>query len=124
MAQKILVTGASGFIAGHCILELIRHGHEVRGTIRDLSRAESLKGMLQKHEPRARDLELVAATLDDADSWVPAADGCDGIFHIASPVPTVQPKNPADVIEPAIAGTVNVLNAFLTEENFTLINHI
>ena len=28
-----LVTGASGFIAGHCIAELASHGYEVRGTV-------------------------------------------------------------------------------------------
>jgi dihydroflavonol-4-reductase len=53
----------------------------------------------------------VAASLTDPVSWVPAVEGCDAIFHVASPVPTIQPKIPADVIEPARQGTLNVLEA-------------
>ena len=41
-------------------------------------------------------------------------DGCDSIFHIASPVPIVQPKTRegiSELIEAAQIGTLNVLNA-------------
>ena len=33
----VLVTGATGYIAGHCIRELLEHGYRVRGTVRSLS---------------------------------------------------------------------------------------
>ncbi|MFD4431073.1 NAD-dependent epimerase/dehydratase family protein, partial [Nocardia sp. NPDC058497] len=36
MTTRVLVTGATGFVAGHCIAELLEHGYAVRGTVRDL----------------------------------------------------------------------------------------
>lgn len=111
MADKILVTGASGFIATHCILDLLAHGYEVRGSIRDMSRAEALQNLLTAHEPAAKDMEFVEAHLDESECWRAAVAGCSGVFHVASPVPTIQPKDPAEVVEPAVAGTLNVLSA-------------
>ncbi len=110
-AQKILVTGASGFIGSHCVLELLNHGYEVRGSVRDLNRADELRGMLMKHNLAAGNMEFAAAELNDARSWIEAAQGCDGIFHAASPIPLEQPRNPEELIKPARQGTLNVLNA-------------
>lgn len=108
---KILVTGASGFIASHCVLDLLANGYEVRGSIRDLGRTGNLTAMYQRHGGDVSRLEFVAASLTDAGSWHKAVAGCDTIFHVASPVPTIQPKNPDEVIRPAREGTLNVLNA-------------
>ena len=108
---KILISGASGFIAGHCILEMLNHGYDVRGTLRDAARGESLRQILGQHTDRIDALEFVSADLMDEQSWVDAAAGCDGILHVASPVPVVQPDNADEVIKPARAGTLNVLNA-------------
>ncbi len=44
--SKILVTGASGFIALHCIDQLLAQGHEVRGTVRSLSRKDEIEAAL------------------------------------------------------------------------------
>lgn len=110
-AKKILVTGASGFIGSHCILDLLQHGYQVRGTIRNLDRAEALRAMFSKHHNRASEVEFASTNLMSADGWTEAMQGCDGVFHVASPVPTIQPKDPAEVIEPARQGTLNVLSA-------------
>ena len=67
--------------------------------------------MYRRHSEHTERLEFVAASLDDEASGLDAAAGCDGIFHVASPVPTIQPKDPNEVIEPARIGTLNVLNA-------------
>ncbi len=109
--EKILLTGASGFIAGHCIIDMLNHGYSVRGTVRDVSRGDRLKAFLANHTDHIDRLEFAAADLTDADSWLAAAEGCDGILHVASPVPVVQPKNADEVIRPAREGTLNVLAA-------------
>jgi len=83
----------------------------VRGTIRDLAKADKLSAMFAKHTDRSNSIEFVAATLTDADCWQAAVDGCDGIFHIASPVPIEQPKNSDEVVIPARDGALNVLKA-------------
>ncbi|MEX2489255.1 MAG: aldehyde reductase [Pseudomonadales bacterium] len=111
MADKILVSGASGFIAGHCILELLNHGYEVRGTVRNLERADQLRTVLGKHTDKADSVEFVQADLLDQESWHAAVQDCNGVFHVASPVPIEQPENADEVVKPAREGTLNVLSA-------------
>jgi dihydroflavonol-4-reductase len=110
-ATTILVTGASGFIGCHCVLDLLNHGYRVRGSVRDLGRTGALEKTLSTYGADTSQLDWVAASLTKPDSWSAAVEGCDAIFHVASPVPTIQPKNPDDVIEPARQGTLNVLEA-------------
>ena len=111
MPPKLLVTGASGFIGTHCILELLSHGYRVRGALRDLQRAEQIRAVLRKHAERADDIEFVRAELTDPSCWEEALQGCDGVLHLASPVPVVQPKDADTIIRPAREGVLNVLKA-------------
>lgn len=111
MAQKLLVTGASGFIASHCILELLNCGYHVKGTLRKLDRADSIREVLSKHTQNIERLEFCQAELTNAKCWDEAVKGCDGVMHIASPAPVVQPKNADALIIPARDGTLNVLKA-------------
>jgi len=111
MSSQVLVTGASGFIGAHCVLDLLNHGYAVRGTLRNGSRAEHVRTVLQAHGANIEKLSFAEATLTDASCWIDAIKGCDAVFHVASPVPTVQPKNPEEVISPARVGTLNVLKA-------------
>lgn len=108
---KVLVTGASGFIGAHTVLEFLNSGYEVRGSIRDLKRAESLRQMLAAHTEHIDKLEFVAASLTETACWDEAVAGCDGVIHVASPVPIEQPKDPQELIVPAREGALNVLKA-------------
>jgi dihydroflavonol-4-reductase len=109
-ATTVLVTGATGFIAGHCIEELLSHGYKVRGTVRDKATANvaHLKAIAQN---TSGELELTEATLDDDQGWAEAAAGCDYIWHLASPVPARLPRDEAELIRPAVDGTLRVLRA-------------
>ncbi len=109
--SRILVTGASGFIGGHCVLDLLNHGYEVRGTTRSQDRADQVKQIMSAHGADVTRLSFAEASLTDKICWPNAMADCDAIFHVASPVPTVQPKDPEEVIGPARAGTMNVLEA-------------
>src|ERR1700722_11183410 len=83
---KVLVTGASGFAAGHCISDLLAHGYDVRGTVRNLQRADVAH--LRPAVDAARgEFELAEATLDADEGWAEAANGCDYVLHVASPIP-------------------------------------
>jgi len=106
----VLVTGATGFIAGHCIEELLSHGYKVRGTVRDKATANvaHLKAIAKN---ASGELELTEATLDDDQGWAEAAAGCDYIWHLASPVPARLPQDEAELIRPAVDGTLRVLRA-------------
>ncbi|WP_345800211.1 NAD-dependent epimerase/dehydratase family protein [Microbacterium sp. AZCO] len=106
----VLVTGATGFVAGHVIAELLRAGHDVRATVRDPARAELgyLRAIAAETDRR---FDVVGATLDADDGWAAAVDGVDAVLHVASPAPKSRPRNPQDVIRPAVEGTRRVVGA-------------
>lgn len=108
----ILVTGGSGFIAGHLILRLLGDGHSVRATVRGEARGEDLRRLLRENgtEPGER-LEVFLADLLKDDAWHEAATGCDYVFHTASPFPLDAPKDEAELITPARDGTLRVMRA-------------
>lgn len=101
MAEKVLITGVSGFIAGHCASELARHGYAVRGTVRDPAKAAHLAGLA----------ELVTADLETDAGWAEAVAGCRYVLHVASPFPLEDPADEDELIRPAVGGTLRVLRA-------------
>jgi dihydroflavonol-4-reductase len=101
---KVLVTGASGYIAGFVIKALVEQGWQVRGTIRTLARAAEVRATL-----RLPDLELVACDLMSDAGWAEAMHGIERVQHIASPIPAGEPKNPDDLIIPAREGALRAL---------------
>ena len=109
--SKVLVTGASGFIGLHCINQLLQQGHEVRGTVRSLSRQPELVKALQDAGRNTADFELVEADLTHADGWDTAVEGCDFVLHVASPFILGVPKHEGDLIVPAVSGAQFVVSA-------------
>ena len=67
--DKVLVTGASGFIGSHCVLKLLENEYEVRGTLRNMSRAGTLRNIIEKHTANINRLELVEADLMQDEGW-------------------------------------------------------
>ncbi|MBM2623584.1 aldehyde reductase [Actinoplanes sp. LDG1-06] len=110
---KVLVTGATGYLAGHCIAELLNHGYDVRGTVRNLQTAD-VAHLHPIAERTGGSLEFVEADLDRDAGWTTAVGGCDYIWHVASPFPSTAPKDPDEVIRPAVDGTLRVLRAAAT----------
>ena len=110
-AAKVLVTGASGFIAKHCIAELLRRDYAVRATLRNLARADEVRQSVAHAGADASGVELMAADLLGDEGWAQAMQGCTYVLHIASPFPLAEPKNPDDVIRPAREGALRVLRA-------------
>lgn len=108
----VLVTGGSGFIASHTILQLLAAGYQVRATVRSLSREGDVRAMLKAggSEPGDR-VQLVAAELMSDAGWSAAAAGCEYVLHIASPFPSTVPKHEDELIVPALEGALRVLRA-------------
>jgi dihydroflavonol-4-reductase len=108
---KVLVTGASGFVAQHVILLLLEKGYEVRGTLRSLKRADEVRNVLAKFNPKAKDIEFVEADLGADAGWAEAVKSCEFVHHVASPFPSVHPKDEMELIRPARDGALRVLKA-------------
>lgn len=104
--QTVCVTGAGGFIASWLVKKLLSKRYTVRGTVRgdpEDSKYEHLR-VLEGAEER---LELVKADILDYQSLVSALRGCNGVFHMAC----LLNDDPDQVIEPAVKGTRNVMEA-------------
>ena len=110
--STILVTGGSGFIGSHCILQLLVAGHQVRTTVRNLQREADVRAMLKVGgaDPGNR-LTFFAADLEKDSGWAQAVAGCEYVLHVASPLPLQIPKNEDELIVPAREGTLRVLRA-------------
>ncbi|HET6354752.1 aldehyde reductase [Streptomyces sp.] len=109
---SVLVTGGSGFIAGHCILQLLEQGHRVRTTVRTLGRESEVRAQLSDAGMlNGGALSFVAADLTSDAGWAEAVAGYDFVLHVASPVRVGHVENEDDVIVPACAGTLRVLRA-------------
>ncbi len=110
--ELVLVTGGSGFIGAHCIVQLLAAGYTVRTTVRSLSREADVRAMLKTGGAEPGDsLSFAVADLLTDDGWLPAMKGCDFVLHVASPFPSGAPKNENELIVPARDGALRVLRA-------------
>jgi nucleoside-diphosphate-sugar epimerase len=110
--HHVLVTGGSGFIAGHCILQLLAAGHRVRATIRSLDREAAVRDVLRDAGAVAlENLSFAAADLMADSGWAEAMAGIDYVLHVASPVHPGHVEDENEVIRPARDGALRVLQA-------------
>jgi len=109
--EIVLVTGGTGFIGAHCIVELLHAGYRVRTSIRSLERADDVRDMVRLGEADPDGIEFVAADLAHDDGWPEALAGATSVLHVASPFPVRQPKDENELITPARDGVLRVLRA-------------
>ncbi|WP_158823518.1 aldehyde reductase [Granulicella sp. S156] len=108
----VLVTGGSGFVAIHCIDQLLRAGYRVRTTVRSPGREADVRAMLTNAgTPYPEALTFVTADLLRDAGWSEAVAGCRFVHHVASPFPRSLPKHEDELIVPARDGALRVLRA-------------
>lgn len=108
MAQTVLVTGGTGFIAGWCIVQLLERGYAVRTTVRDAAKEQRVRAAVRGNTDR---LSVVVADLNDDRGWDAAVAGCDYVLHVASPLGGGAVKDRHALVAPARDGTLRVLRA-------------
>ena len=110
--ELVLVTGGSGFIGAHCIVQLLQAGYRVRTTVRSLKRKADVLAMVERggYQPGDR-LSFAQADLTADTGWPEAVAGCKYVLHVASPFPASSPADENDLIIPAREGSLRVLRA-------------
>lgn len=98
--MPVLVTGASGFIGAHVVLELLSRGLHVRAMMRDVSLSEMF--------PKSELLEVVEADLFDVSSLKKAVEGCDDVIHCAASLNIGVKDVKAEVVDPSVIGVENL----------------
>jgi len=110
---RVLVTGGTGFLGAHCLVQLLAAGHDVQTTVRDLARENDVRAMLRQGGAGASAdrVAFFAADLNADKGWPEAVASCDYVLHVASPFPARAPKDENELIRPSRDGALRVLNA-------------
>ena len=111
MTNTVLVTGGTGYVAGWCIVELLKRGYNVRTTVRSLSKEAGVRSAVATQVDAGGRLSFVAVDLMKDDGWEQAVAGCDYVLHVASPLGGTITKDADELVRPAREGALRVLKA-------------
>ena len=106
--EKVLVTGATGYIGLHCIQQLLDQGYAVNGSLRSLERKDEIFESLKSNNTSTEHLKLFSFNLNEDDGWDEGMEGCDYLIHVASPI-ALERKSEDFFVKPAVAGVKRAL---------------
>lgn len=108
----VLVTGGTGFLGIHTVLQLLQQGYQVKTTLRSLTRKDGIiKALTEAGIIDFSNLSYIEADLTSDNNWEEAVACCDYVLHVASPFPAQDPKDENELIIPARDGALRVLKA-------------
>ncbi|GJM62600.1 aldehyde reductase [Persicobacter diffluens] len=109
-SKPVLVTGANGYVASWLVRKLLKEGIKVHAAVRNPENSAKIQHLVEEAEAQPGELKFFKADLLQKGAYKAAMEGCELVFHTASPF-TTDVKNPQEeLIEPAVQGTANVLN--------------
>jgi len=112
--DKVLVTGANGYIAIWVVRKLLEKGYSVVAQVRSESKGKYLLDYFKSYGDK---LEIaVVPSITENGAFDEAVKGVNEIIHVASPVHTNVTDVYKDFIDPAMNGTLSILNSALKEK--------
>ncbi len=108
-SAPVLVTGATGYVAGWLVKRLLEEGFTVHAAVRDPANTEKLKYLNALAEQSPGHIHYFKSDLLVEGAYADAMQGCTVVFHTASPFTIAVDDPQKDLIEPAQLGTRNVL---------------
>lgn len=109
--KPVLVTGATGYVAGWLVKKLLEEGFTVHAAVRNPEKTEKIQHLNKIAEAAPGSIKYFKSDLLADGSYDEAMNGCQLVFHTASPF-ILDVQNPQkDLIDPAVNGTKNVLDS-------------
>ncbi|KAI9078254.1 hypothetical protein K1719_039756 [Acacia pycnantha] len=108
--KLVCVTGAFGYVASWLVKLLLDSGYTVKAAVRDPNDTKN-EGQLLNLDGAKERLHLIKANLQDEGSFDPVVEGCEGVFHSASPFYHNGKDAQAGLPDPTVKGTLNVLKS-------------
>ena len=107
--EKVLVTGATGYIGLHCIHQLLNQGYAVNGSVRSPDRKDEIVNALKSHNTSTEHLNVYTMNLTEDAGWDEGMAGCDYLLHVASPI-SLERTDEDYFVKPAIDGVNRALS--------------
>jgi dihydroflavonol-4-reductase len=108
-SAPVMVTGATGYVAGHLVRRLLEAGLTVHAPVRDPQHPQKLQSLNEIAAAAPGEIRYFKADLLDDGSYADAIAGCELVFHTASPFALAVKDPRQDLVDPALLGTRNVL---------------
>jgi dihydroflavonol-4-reductase len=115
--RPVLVTGASGYVAGWLVKRLLDEGLTVHAAVRDPKQTDKVQHLRDLAEKSRGQLHFFAADLLVDGAYDQAMAGCELVYHTASPFTLKVQDTVRDLIDPALKGTRNVLESVNRSES-------
>lgn len=109
-SKPVLVTGATGYVAGWIVKKLLEQGLTVHAAVRDPKNEKKLSHLNEMASNTKGEIKYFKSDLLEPGSYKEAMEGCELVYHTASPFSTDVKDAQKELIDPALKGTGNVLN--------------
>jgi nucleoside-diphosphate-sugar epimerase len=110
-SKPVMVTGANGYVASWLVKRLLDEGITVHAAVRNPNNEEKLSHLKEAAEASNGEIKFFQGDLMKEGSYKEAMEGCELVYHTASPFTTDVKDPQKELIDPAVNGTANVLNS-------------
>lgn len=107
--KPVMITGATGYVAGWIVKKLLQEGFTVHAPVRNPDQVDKLQHLNEMAQELPGNIKYFKADLLDFGSYKEAMEGCQLVYHTASPF-IIEVNDPQkQLIDPALLGTRNIL---------------